>query len=186
MRQVVFLVLTVLVLGCRIDLDTPAATPACVMSTNPVCLDAAGYQDFGTITNKILNRNCTGSSCHEESSSSMKARRLVFDKGKATAWLTLVNNPNDGRINAAGQVLSDIEQGDEIPLVDPGHPETSYLNFAMHGIAVHDFGFSVASPPPQVGFMPYSGDTLCCQKLDAVNRWITAGAPNDGMDPPTP
>jgi hypothetical protein len=38
-----------------------------------------------------------------------------------------------------------------------------------------------ASPPaqglPSPGSMPQSSDPLCCQKLEAIERWINAGAP---------
>jgi len=39
-----------------------------------------------------------------------------------------------------------------------------------------------ASPPPgNVGYMPQgpASAALCCQKLDAIERWIESGAPNN-------
>ena len=60
-------------------------------------------------------------------------------------------------------------------LVVPGNPEASYLFFLMRGLppdAVTDF----VEPPSDIGYMPQGNETLCCQKLDAVERWIRAGA----------
>ena len=34
-------------------------------------------------------------------------------------------------------------------------------------------------PASDVGLMPQSNLTLCCQKLDAIEAWITAGALNN-------
>jgi hypothetical protein len=34
----------------------------------------------------------------------------------------------------------------------------------------------VAPPPSDIGLMPQGGGAICCQKLDAIDRWITAGA----------
>ena len=32
-------------------------------------------------------------------------------------------------------------------------------------------------PPPRDGFMPLGADPLCVEKLEAIERWILAGAP---------
>jgi hypothetical protein len=53
--------------------------------------------------------------------------------------------------------------------------KSSYLMLMLH-----DFDPTTATPPgrePGIGYMPLGFGSLCCQKLDAVERWITAGAP---------
>jgi hypothetical protein len=39
----------------------------------------------------------------------------------------------------------------------------------------------VGEPPDDVGYMPQNagGAVLCCQKLEAIQRWIEAGAQNN-------
>jgi hypothetical protein len=174
-------VLALVLGGCRVGLEATYEPPACVTSMKPVCTGAENYQDFASITENILNRNCTGSSCHEKGGSAPKAQRLVFDQGPLVAYQTMVNNPDHTQphVGSDGQVFSDIEVGEDIPLVAPGEPDMSYLLYAMHAVPQNEFGFTVAGKPPQVGFMPYNSGTLCCQKLDAVQRWIAAGAHND-------
>jgi hypothetical protein len=175
------LALALLGSGCRIGLEATYEPPACTVSMKLVCTDAESYQDFASITDNILNRNCTGSSCHEKGGSAPKALRLIFDQGVDIAYQTLVNNPDPTQphVGSDGQVFSDLEVGEDIPLVAPGEPDKSYLLYAMHGIPQNEFGFAVAKKPPQVGYMPYNSGTLCCQKLDAIQRWIAAGAHND-------
>jgi hypothetical protein len=57
--------------------------------------------------------------------------------------------------------------------VIPSDPTTSYLEVML--------GSEPGSVDPTVGLMPQSngGMLLCCQKLDAIQRWITAGAMNN-------
>ncbi len=38
---------------------------------------------------------------------------------------------------------------------------------------------TVAYPSKDIGLMPQSNPSLCCQKLDAINAWIEAGALNN-------
>jgi hypothetical protein len=66
-------------------------------------------------------------------------------------------------------------------LVVPGAPKQSYLMMMMQHYSPELMEPTPAEPPPDdVGFMPQNanGAVVCCQKLDAIDRWITAGAMN--------
>ena len=55
----------------------------------------------------------------------------------------------------------------------PGDPSSSYLEVMLGSVK--------GKIDPSVGIMPQNtgGELLCCQKLDAIQRWITAGALNN-------
>lgn len=157
--------------ACRIEIDSPISVAdaptnsrVCKVSTTAqVCKDATSHADFAWIYSNILATNCKGSSCHETGSSS-KAK----------------NNPYDDQLGAHMNLV------DKDALVNPGvklvvanQPNQSYLLVMMQEIKPAEFMPPLQAPPTDVGFMPQAGGTLCCQKLDAVQRWIEAGAPND-------
>jgi hypothetical protein len=54
--------------------------------------------------------------------------------------------------------------------VVPGSLEASYLLVALG---------RVPGPKPRDGFMPLESPALCEEKLEAIERWILAGAPLD-------
>jgi hypothetical protein len=58
-------------------------------------------------------------------------------------------------------------------LVVPGDPTTSYLEVML--------GSQPGTIDPMVGLMPQDNGNqlLCCQKLDAIERWIMDGAMNN-------
>ena len=75
-------------------------------------------------------------------------------------------------------VASDIDPARK--LVVPGKPKESYLLMMMQHFPPEEMEPTPATPPPN-GYMPQNagGMVLCCQKLDAIERWIAAGAMND-------
>jgi hypothetical protein len=63
-------------------------------------------------------------------------------------------------------------------LVVPNDVEASYLMLMLRDVPPAMASPPGKAPPGSVGFMPKdAGTTLCCQKLDTLERWITAGAP---------
>ena len=72
-------------------------------------------------------------------------------------------------------------------LVVPGNPAQSYIMYLTGAIKPEDadppLGPIPASDPSSgapVGTMPQqSTGFMCCQELDAISRWIAAGAMND-------
>jgi hypothetical protein len=74
-------------------------------------------------------------------------------------------------------VLSDVDKMHN--LVVPGEPNKSYLFFMIRGVEASDGAPPFSTPPATIGYMPSKSSVLCCQKIDAIERWILAGAPND-------
>ena len=151
--------------GCRIDLDhapplPDAAFTSCQMSTSAPCMDAVTHSDLTWIQTNVFGKQCVFSGCHNGGNSD--AGRHDLRTGHA--FMHLVN------------VTSSLDSTRK--LVVPGSSEQSYLQVMLGKIAP-----AMATPPAgpipaAVGLMPQDngGNLLCCQKLDAIDRWITAGA----------
>jgi hypothetical protein len=151
-----------LLVGCRISLestDTPdsGAGRQCTISTSQPCMEAVTHSDLAWIESKIFVASCNFSGCHSSANDSGK---LDLTTGKSHA--DLVNTPS---------ILDPSRK-----LVVPNDLNASYLMLMLHDITPE-----MATPPgataPPNGYMPKGSATLCCQKLDAVERWIMAGAP---------
>ncbi|HEX5061551.1 MAG TPA: hypothetical protein VFV99_19420 [Kofleriaceae bacterium] len=161
------LLAALLVSGCRIDLDhadvdANTSGRSCKVSMAAVCKEADSHSDFTWIKNKIFMTNCFGSSCHSGSTASGK--------------LDLTDDPYTSLMGSAGTgTASNLDPAHQ--RVVAGDPASSYLFFIIHGVEMNTAGF--AEPPGNVGYMPMSNSTLCCQKIDAIDRWITAGAMNN-------
>ncbi|HEY5952282.1 MAG TPA: hypothetical protein VIV40_42585 [Kofleriaceae bacterium] len=159
------LLAALLVSGCRIDLDhadvdANTSGRSCKVSTASVCMEADTHSDFTWIKGKIFAANCFGSSCHSGSTASGK--------------LDLTDDPYTSLMGTGTGTQSNLDPAHQ--RVVAGDPQASYLFFIIHGIQTNP-GF--AEPPSNVGYMPMSNSTLCCQKIDAIERWITAGALNN-------
>jgi hypothetical protein len=165
MRWALFVVLAA---GCRIDLDhgtTVDATIAgtCVQSTAAVCIEADNHSDLTWIQTNIFNKQCTFTGCHNGGNTDAGK----IDLRDMQSYTHLVN------------VTSDLEPSRK--LVIPGNSAQSYLQVMIGKIKPAE-----ADPPAgpitvRVGLMPMdnNGALLCCQKLDAIDRWIVAGAMNN-------
>ena len=156
--------------GCRYDLDTAeldanTSGRSCKVSTAAVCMEAETHSDFTWIKGKIFAANCFGSSCHSGATASGK-RDLTDDP-----FTVLMGTGGTGGVKANLSPMHD--------LVVPGNPANSYLFFIIKGVEKADGTPPYADPPSNVGYMPMSNSTLCCQKVDAIERWITAGALNN-------
>jgi hypothetical protein len=158
-----------LALGCRIDLDhneqMNTGGRSCKVSTATVCEEAVDHSDFQWIESKIFVANCFGTSCHSDSTASGK-----LDLSKGNSYATLMGPSGEG-------VMSAID--DTRKLVVPFEPAQSYLFFLIHGVKAEDGDPAFTEPPDDVGYMPMQNASLCCQKIDAIERWITAGAMNN-------
>jgi hypothetical protein len=170
MRGLAPVFVAMLGMGCRYDLDhrpqpdASATGRACRDSTAGSCVDAVGHADFQWLEDNLFLRNCFGSSCHEGPNPSGK---LDFRKGITYAALM-----GDG-----SGVFSELEPTRK--LVVPGDPGKSYLWLMVRGVEPQLADPPADPPDPTIGFMPMSNAILCCQKLDAIERWILAGALND-------
>jgi|MudIll2142460700_1097286.scaffolds.fasta_scaffold04782_2 hypothetical protein len=138
---------------------------ACMVSNSASCTEAANHSDLAWIEANVFAAQCAFSGCHN---------------GQATvAGRIDLKNPG---MSHADLVNADsmIEPGRK--LVVPGQPKQSYLLMMMQQFPPAQLEPTPAAPPPSdIGFMPQGTDNVpvCCQKLDAIERWITAGAPNN-------
>lgn len=155
--------------GCKIDLDTREILRACESRPDiEVCQEAASAgDDFAWIRANIFATNCSGSSCHSAGTGGRPpGGRIVLDE--AGAYETLMGVDGTG-------AMSEVSPGRR--LVVPGNADASYLFFLLRGVAAADGDPPFEEPPEDVGYMPQDlADGLCCEKIDAVGRWIAAGA----------
>ena len=154
--------------GCRYDLDHHEADASvsgrsCKMATVAVCQEADSHSDFTWIKDKIFAANCFGASCHTGTTASGK--------------LDLTDDPYLALMGTGAGVMSNLDPAHQ--RIVPGDPANSYLFFILKGTEASSGTPAFAEPPANVGYMPMSNGTLCCQKIDAIDRWITAGAVAD-------
>jgi len=160
-----FVLVASLLIGCRTSLETaPDASVGangrgCTDDLNSsVCVAATtmNVSDLGCIQTNIFTPSCIFMGCH---SSAADVGKLDLTSGKS----------HDALVGATSQLETTRK------LVVPMDVKSSYLMLMLH-----DFDPTTATPPgrePGIGYMPLGFGSLCCQKLDAVERWITAGAP---------
>lgn len=156
--------------ACRYSLDDPAENVprSCADGTVATCVDAATHSDLKWIEANVFNK-CTFSGCHNGAMTD--AGRIDLQAGKSFAAMVSV----DSEI-ATGPTLVG-----KAKMVVPGEPNHSYLLVMMRQLAPADFDPPLDNPPGSVGYMPQNagGAVTCCQKLDAVTRWIMDGALNN-------
>ena len=156
MRLGTLLALLPLASACKIDLDQGMSTErTCDQGSSAACTEAMGHSDLTWIQKNIFTPQCTFSGCHNGENTPQG--KIDLRDGKAFATL----------VNGDSLLMSGAK------LVVPNDPASSYLEVML--------GSEPGTFDPSVGFMPQSngGMLLCCQKLDAIQRWITAGAMND-------
>jgi hypothetical protein len=162
------LLAAVLAMSCRISLDDRIAPTQCeVREDIPVCMDAESHSDFAWLQDRVFSSNCSGDTCHNAPKNGQPpGGKITLTTG---AYATLMGDGSG--------VMSEVAPGRL--LVEKNHPEGSYLFFLMRGIYAEQGEEPFDPPPDDVGYMPQGQMTLCCQKIEAVRRWIEAGALND-------
>jgi hypothetical protein len=113
------------------------------------CQEATQHSDLAWIQDNIFSKSCAFSGCHKGTATG--AGSLSLEKGVSLG--ALVGKP---AMTEAGWMR-----------VVAGNADTSYLLVAM-GMG--------SGPLPQGGVMPLGQAPLCKEKLDAIARWIEAGA----------
>lgn len=158
-----------LLCACRISLensndlggDGGTNGRACTVSTtSQECMDATTHADLGFIEQVIFAKSCNFSGCHDSPTDS---GRLDLRAGLSHDHLVGVTSNLDATRK----------------LVVPNDVNASYLMLMLRDVAPAMASPPGNPPPGSVGFMPQASSTLCCQKLDAIERWINAGAPNN-------
>lgn len=135
---------------------------ACAIATTQTCMDATSHADLAWIETNVFVPSCAFSGCHNGTANDA-GRINLKDPGQS----------HDDLVNVVSNLAASSK------LVVPGAPKQSYLMMMLRAYAPGDMEPPVAPPPTTIGFMPMNagGAVLCCQKLDAVERWIAAGAP---------
>lgn len=113
------------------------------------CEEAVMHSDLAWIQAKVFTPSCATAMCHTGPDPEVG---LNLDAGAAYANLV-----NKGASTVTGWTR-----------VVPGSLTASYLVVA--------FG-RAPGPEPRDGFMPLQAPPLCVEKLEAIERWILAGAP---------
>ena len=116
---------------------------------SPACQEATLHGDLAWIETTVFARSCTFMDCHAGAATS--ANGLDLEPGRSHAELV-------GQPSIVAPTMT---------LVVPGDPAASYLLVAL--------GRNPGTLP-MGGTMPLSSPTLCDQKIDAIERWIAAGA----------
>lgn len=160
------LLAAVLAMSCRIDLDSREVPSACeVRDDIAVCKEAESHSDYEWLQANLFTSNCSGDSCHNAPKAGKPpGGKIVLAEG---AYKTLLGDSGMG-------ADSDLDPG--YKLVVPGRPDQSYLYFLLRGIPANEGLPPFNEPPEDIGYMPMDNNTLCCQKIEAVRRWIEAGA----------
>jgi hypothetical protein len=112
------------------------------------CQEATQHADLAFIQQKVFTPSCATAMCHAGAEPEVG---LNLEAGRAYSNLV---NKNASTAQGWQRVV-------------PGSLTTSYLVVA--------FG-RADGPPPRDGFMPLGTNPLCVEKLEAVERWILAGA----------
>ncbi len=136
-------------LGCRIPLDNNSGDDTTVDGASDICNEAKTHSDLAWIQDNIFTHSCSLSGCH---------------KGTAAnaGFLSLESGVSHGAL--VGQAAATQTGWMRVVANDPAH---SYLLVALG---------DEPGPIPMDGIMPEANPKLCQDKLDAVARWIMAGA----------
>lgn len=157
--------------ACRYTLDDPSESVearTCADGTVAACTEAATHSDLAWIEANVFNK-CTFSGCHNGAATD--GGRLDLQPGKSFAAL----------VNKDSEIATGAGLTGKAKLVVPGEPTHSYLLVMMRAIKPAEFDPPLDVPPASVGYMPQNagGAVTCCQKLDALTRWIMDGAQNN-------
>jgi len=151
-------VAAILLVGCGSGVPGPpdAGVRCTASTTSASCLEAVNHAEFSWLQINVFTPSCAFSGCHD-SPQAPPAPGITF------SYDHLVNVPS--------------QLDPSRTLVVPNDVQASYLMLMLG-----DYPASMSTPPgtvPSVGLMPQGAPRLCCQKLDALDRWIQAGAPNN-------
>jgi hypothetical protein len=135
-----------------------------VSTTSPSCI-AADQQNPVTLTwieQNIFRTSCNFAGCHNGDNTAQG--KVDLRPGMSYAHLVDFASAIDPARN----------------LIVAGDVKSSYLMFMLQDVAPADATPPAAPPPADIGYMPQGANAaLCCQKLDAIERWIENGAPSD-------
>ena len=151
--------------ACRHSLeDEPAARQCMVVTTSPACVEAESMPEvsstLGWIEQNIFTPNCGGNSCHG----------MPAGGGMPTGRVVLTAASHDKLVDVDATFATGRK------LVVPGDVAKSYLMVIMRHVPLDEADPAPAPAPSGDRYMPLGSPAICCQKLDAMARWIEAGA----------
>jgi hypothetical protein len=159
--------------ACQTELDHHVYDDAggsggrvCKVSTDDsVCVTAATESSFSWIQQNIFATNCFGSSCHDAGG----LGKLAIAQSVTTmqAYTNLVGSNGMGVPSLIDSTRT---------LVVPSNGSASWIEVMIQEIPPTQATPPANPPPGNIGYMPMANAPLCCQKLDAIDRWITMGA----------
>lgn len=139
--------------GCRVSLEDNGpgddTGPDAGTTVSQTCIDAKSHSDLAWIQDNIFTKSCAFSGCHRGAAAS--AGSLSLEAGVS----------HDALVGQSAKTEVGWKR------VDAGKASTSYLLVAMG---------AMQGPVPTGGVMPLGSPALCQDKLDAVQRWVEAGA----------
>ncbi len=147
-REVAAALLTVMGAGCDTAIHFTGEGGADAAISGK-CLEAEAHSDFPWIRDNVLKVSCSAfSSCHQ---GTRPAGMLNLTPTRAYDQLVNVPAQEPGWVR-----------------VVPGDPNHSYVLVKIGG---------APGPLGDGGLMPPNSVLLCQPKMDAIRRWIAAGAP---------
>lgn len=145
--------------------DTPGVRECKFVPENATCKMAmdmpAETAKLSWIEQNIFAANCGSGACHG----------VPPGGGTPAGRVLLTQNSHAALVNADNTLAPGFK------LIVPNNVTQSYLMVLMKHLTPEAAG---APPPARNAYMPLGNPTgVCCEKLDALERWIMAGAPNN-------
>ena len=149
-----------LVPACRYSFEDDFAPDADMGNISPSCMEATTRSDLAFIEEKVFATSCIFSGCHNGGNDDAG----MMDLRAGASHAVLVGKPSKLFPSAN--------------LVVAGAPNQSYLMMMVKHFTPEQMSPPVDPPPLDIGFMPQNagGASICVQKREAIERWITAGA----------
>jgi hypothetical protein len=136
------------IMACSGGGDDDSSTPDAVSAT---CMEATMHSDYDWLQEKVFGPSCSAfTACHK--GQAMEAGGLSLELGQTIPQT----------VNVDSDLFPQFKR------IVPGDPANSYMMIILGGAA--------GPLDADVGTMPYNNPKLCQQKIDAVGRWIEAGA----------
>jgi hypothetical protein len=147
-KRVVSLLFIPMLVACPGGGDDDSGEPDAISAT---CMEATTHSDYEWLQEKVFTPSCSAfNSCHK--GAALEAGGMSLEPAQ-----TIPQN-----------VGVDSELFPQFKRIAPGDPANSYMMIILGG----------ANGPldAEVGTMPYNNPRLCNEKIQAVGRWIEAGA----------
>jgi hypothetical protein len=160
--------------ACRLSLDDDAPPAGndggrlCMpVPSNPTCAMAAAdpvaSSKLSWITANVMTPNCGGSSCHG----------MGAGGNPPLGRIVLTTDPHTKLVGVDATFATGRK------LVVAGDVGKSYLMVILRHLTLDQADPSPAPEPSGGRYMPLGVPTICCEKLDAMAKWIQDGALNN-------